>query len=247
MLNATAFEFKKITVRKKFTFGIIFEAVVIALIMAALNFANTKIREDANIFLTLPDVYPLVLRAYSDVILPLKIFALTSDLISHEWGSQTIKNILLRPATRFAVYSGKVLAIFIYAAINLLIAFGVCFILSFIFFTKAQNHFTAFLSYFFTLLPVAVVISFSAFISGLSKSSIASMTILIATYIGMSAASLFSSAFASVAFTNYLGFYKFLFSSGLPFFNALNAFAFLISTGAAFFILGFLLFNSRDA
>jgi hypothetical protein len=73
------------------------------------------------------------------------------------------------------------------------------------------------------------------------------MTILIATYIGMSAASLFSSAFASVAFTNYFGFYKFLFSSGLPFFRAFNAFAFLISTGAAFFILGFLLFNNRDA
>jgi ABC-2 type transport system permease protein len=245
MLNATAFEFKKITSRKKFTFGLVFEAGVIVLIMLALNFANTKIQDNASILLTIPDIYPLALIAYSSVVLPLKIFALTSDLISHEWGSQTIKNILLRPATRFNIYIGKVLAIFIYAALNLFIIFGVCLVLSLIFQTKAQNHFESFFSYFFTLLPISVVISFSAFISGLTKSSIASMVILVATYVGMSAASLISSAFSAVAFTNYLGFHKFLFA-GVPFFNALNAALLLASSGVAFFIFGFLLFNNRD-
>ena len=72
MINATAFELKKITARKKFTLGALFEAAVITLIMIALNFANSKIRENVNVFLTLPDFYPLVLKAYTNVVLRLR-------------------------------------------------------------------------------------------------------------------------------------------------------------------------------
>jgi ABC-2 type transport system permease protein len=152
----------------------------------------------------------------------------------------------LRPAARFSVYCGKLLAIFIYMAINLAAAFLVCLILALVFQTKSQNHFAAFAFYFVALLPISVVISFSAFISGLTKSSIASMLILIVTFIAMSALSLFSSAFSAVAFTNYLDFHKFIFASGLPLLSALNAALLLISSGVAFFIIGFILFDRRD-
>ena len=63
------------------------------------------------------------LSAYRAVLLPLAIFMLAADMLTHELEDKTIKCLLSRPVSRFDAYLAKTLAILCYAAVALAVCF----------------------------------------------------------------------------------------------------------------------------
>lgn len=67
-----------------------------------------------------------------EYILPLLIASVAVDTFSCEFGDKTLKIILLRPISRFKVFTSKIICIGTYIIVNLFIVFIVSSILGFI-------------------------------------------------------------------------------------------------------------------
>jgi len=70
-----------------------------------------------------PNVVFGALSVYRTFLIPLAIFMLSADMLTHEIESKSIKCIIVRPVSRFDIYLAKCLSIFIYIAIALGVGF----------------------------------------------------------------------------------------------------------------------------
>lgn len=250
MLTNINYELKKIFLRKKFLNIIILEMILTAALLVFL-FLNDRfsivlpdMNEPTMFIFKIPNISFVMLSLLFTTILPLTIFMLVSDNISLEFDNNTIKNILLRPASRFKIYTSKLLAFFIYIIINLMAIFLVMLIVKLAFGQDLRTEIQAFFAFLLTAYPMATLICFSAFIAVNLKSSSMTMFILTAIYIGTGLLSLVSTNLRSVLFVNYLSFYKIIFTSSFAL--IINVTFLLLSIGVIFFILGNMSFDKKN-
>lgn len=250
MMTNIKYELRKIFLRKKFLNIIILEAVLITALLVFL-FLNDRfsiflpdMNEPTMFIFKIPNISFVVLSLFLTTILPLTIFMLVSDNISLEFDNNTIKNILLRPATKFTIYTSKLIAFFIYILINLIVIFVVMLIIKVIFGQNLRTEIQAFFAFLLTAYPMATLICFSAFIAVNIKSSSMTMFILTGIYIGTGLLSLISTNLRSILFVNYLSFYKIIFTSSFSL--IINVSLLLLSIGVIFFILGNMSFDKKN-
>ena len=124
VLVAMQNELRKIFWRPKYCILLIIYALIglgAGLSGFSVGGAGTGTGTVAEILVTVRGPNPLfsALTIYRSFLIPLAIFMLSADVITHELESKSIKCALVRPVSRFDVYLAKSLAILAYIAIAL--------------------------------------------------------------------------------------------------------------------------------
>jgi ABC-2 type transport system permease protein len=219
--------------------------IVLVTLLGSLNWQSFDISGTILKF-DLPNLYFNFLPVLSTFLLPVTIFMLVSDTVSLEFENNTIKNIFLRPASRFNIYLGKNLAITLYVLINLMIVYLASLVLKVAYTMSFDSVLEGFLAYAITIIPLFAFVVFCSFVACKVKSSSLTMFLLLICYLLMAFLSAYSSAIRSVLFVNYIGYYKFFIGNILPIKYILNSTLLILSNVLIFFILGYLIFDKRD-
>jgi ABC-2 type transport system permease protein len=213
------------------------------------------------------------LSACRSVLLPLAVFMLAADSVTHELESKSIKCVLTRPVSRFDAYLAKSLAILCYVAVSLAACFAVAaawqmFVPGFSGANgavapgsaayaagisrsgagapSASALAEAFAAYALTLVPMAAFVSLATFIATLVKSPALVMFLCIASYGALAFAGTFLNGVGAALFTTYTSWYRMWLGYRLPWRSLLSAVGLLCSTCVIFFGLGYLIFERKD-
>lgn len=188
------------------------------------------------------------LPLFANLLLPLLIFMGVSDLFTAEFADNTIKASLIRPIHRAKLYMAKILAISLYVALYLGVILMVGEITGLI--SGAVRtpgaFFSAIAAYALTLVPLFIMIVFSALISLLFRSGSLVMFLLILSLLFMYALPLLLPRITDLLFTNYLTWHR-LWLGSLPVFGRmLNICLIILGYGTVFTFSGMMLFEKRD-
>lgn len=187
----------------------------------------------------------LVLSVLNSVILPMIVFTMSADIISHEFSDQTIKAGLLRPINRTVLFLSKWFAVAL---------FGVCCLgISFIFgglpsiILHQVDFFAALISYVVSILPMCVFAAMSALISTVISSPAMSMFLSVVAYLILNATSFISSFLGVIFFTAHVNWYKMFLSSlaSLPMANIVNLSVMMAAYTIFFLIIGNIAFSAK--
>ena len=184
----------------------------------------------------------------ANLLLPLLIFMGASDLFTTEFSDLTIKATLIRPIHRIKVYLSKVFAILFYVTLYLGVILVIGEITGFISgaVRTPKAFFLAIAAYALTLVPLFILIVFSALIALLFKSSTFVMFVLIFSMLFLGALSLILPVTRDMLFTNYLLWHKLWLGSVPAFGRMLNICLILFGYGATFTFGGMMIFERRD-
>ncbi|MCL2397777.1 MAG: ABC transporter permease subunit [Defluviitaleaceae bacterium] len=241
-------ELIKLLRRKKY---IVFLAigVLICIIWAALGGAMSGfIGRMGHLTINLTPTPMGALSFFLQLLIPLLIFMGATDLITVEGAEGTMKGMICRPAERWKLYTGKLLAIMTYVAIYLACVFVVSAILSQVFGRPlgAGELFAAFAAYMLTIPPLAVLAAFAALVALMGRSGTLTMLLLIAAYLAMSVLPIIFPVLAQLLFTSYLGWHR-LWIGALPQGARLvHIITILLGYGTVFFVAGSLIFERKE-
>lgn len=241
IIKTTKYELSKIFGKKKYTAILFFE--ILFFIVSGLLIYNFSLESFTT---SLPTLFFTALSAFLLIIFPVTVFMMVSDLITLEFEDLTIKNIFLRPVSRFTIYISKNLAICIYMMLNLLVVYFSILFIKLLFSGSAEFALTGLFSYIVSIVPISVFIVAGAFIATCVSSSSMTMFLLLIIYILLTAASIYSSSLFSILFINYTRYYTLFIGNAMPLKHILTVTFLLLSNFIIFFILGFLNFDKKE-
>lgn len=190
-----------------------------------------------------------ILGIFTNYILPLLIASVAVDTFSCEFGDKTLKIILLRPISRFKVFTSKIICIGAYIIVNLFIVFIVSSILGFI--IKGNERFlynfsSGLFEYFVSVVPMFCIAIAAGFIAQFFKSSSGALVISIIIYIALSATSIFFPSIIKIFLTSYTDWYLLWLGSSNLGREICNDFIIILSYCMIFFAGGFYLFDKKE-
>ena len=241
-------ELSKLILRKKYIVFLIFGALVCIIWVALAGVASNLVGQFGGVFINLMPTPTGVLPFFLRFIIPLLIFMSVTDLITAEGAENTMKAMLCRPVERWKLYTGKLLAVLTYTAIYLVCVFVVSAVLnqSLSRTLDFRELLSAFLSYGLSILPLAVLISFAAFVALFGRSTTLTMLSLIALFFVMNILPIIFPIFNELLFTAYLGWHR-LWIGVLPEATRLiHSLIILISYGVVFYMAGSLVFERKE-
>lgn len=119
--------------------------------------------------------FPLwMLGLFASALLPLTLFLLAADMFAGEVGANTLKLVLTRPITRFAIFGSKVLALAVFLAAELVIV-GVVSTGAGWFIgadRTAQGLFDGLLAYAVAFMPLLAILCFAALLAQVFRSAL---------------------------------------------------------------------------
>ena len=185
---------------------------------------------------------------FLQVMIPFLMFMGMTDLITVEGADNTMKAMICRPVERWKLYFSKILSVLTYAAMYLLCVFIICAVLNQIFGKpiSISEFFISLASYAITLVPLAILASYAAFVAILGKSGTLTMFILLLSYLLMSVLPVFFPVLTEMLFTSYLGWYR-LWIGALPRATKLvHMLLIVLGYGVTFLTAGSLLYDRKD-
>jgi ABC-2 type transport system permease protein len=234
--------------RKKYTVFLIL-GLCLCLLWAALGrVASGFAARQGGLSLTLAPTPMGSLPFFLQVLVPFLMFMGVTDAITVEGAENTMRAVLCRPAERWKVHASKLLAVLSYAALYLVCVFVFSAILNQIFGKplSAAALLTALASYALTLIPLAVLVCFAAFVALWGKSGTLTMFLLLLIYLLLNVLPLFFPILTEILFTSYLSWYR-LWIGALPgSFKLLQMLLTVLGWGVAFFTAGSLLFDRKE-
>ena len=241
-------EWSKLISRKKYIVFLII-GLVICLIWAVVGqlVTNLMLRHGGVLFTIAPT--PMgVLPFFLQILVPFLIFMAVTDLITVEGSDNTMKAMVCRPAERWKIYIAKILAVTAYAAFYLGCIFIISTILNQIFGRPLgiSSFFVSLVSYALSVVPLAILAAFAAFIAVLGKSSTLTMFLLLMIYLAKSVLPVFFPLLSEMLFTSYLGWHR-IWVGFLPDASRLiHMLIVVFSYGVVFFTAGSLIFDRKD-
>jgi len=175
------------------------------------------------------------------------MFMGVTDLITIEGADNTMKAMIYRPVERWKLYFSKILAVITYAALYLACVFIVSAALNQIFGRplSVSGLFTALASYALTLIPLAILASFAAFVALIGRSGTLTMFLLLVIYLLLSVLPFFFPVLSEMLFTSYLSWYS-LWIGALPAASKLlHMLIIVFGYGVVFLTAGSLLFDRK--
>lgn len=204
IIISTKSEFIKLLSRFK-NRVLLFLIAVISLFIALFSSGGLSV-DIAGVSLRFYNGAFIVLDQLNRVVIPLIVFMLCSDIISHEFSDSTIKAGLLRPVNKTTLFTSKWLAV---------VLFGVCCLgVSFIFggiisVTLGQmNIITALTAYIVSIIPLCACAAMAALISSIITAPALAMFISIVVYILLNCAGFISSSWGVIFYTAHVNWYK---------------------------------------
>jgi len=188
-----------------------------------------------------------VLSFFLQILIPFLMFMGVTDLITVEGAEYTMKAMIYRPVERWKLYFSKILAVITYAALYLACVFIVSAALNQIFGRplSVSGLFTALASYALTLIPLAILASFAAFVALIGRSGTLTMFLLLVIYLLLSVLPFFFPVLSEMLFTSYLSWYS-LWIGALPAASKLlHMLIIVFGYGVVFLTAGSLLFDRK--
>ena len=241
-------ECDKLLHRKKYTVFLCVGVAICVIWTLLGNLLSNFIRMQSGLSFIFAPTPMGALPFFLQIFVPFLMFMGICDLVTVEGAENTMKAILCRPVERWKLYASKILAVEAYAAIYLGAIFAVCAVLTQLSGRPlgAKEFFIALASYALTLVPLAVLASFSALIALFGRSGSLTMFLLIVLYILLNALPIVFPALTELLFTSYLGWHR-LWIGALPSAAKLaHMLLIVLGYGTVFFTAGSLLFDQKE-
>ncbi|WP_274364059.1 ABC transporter permease [Paenibacillus thermotolerans] len=194
--------------------------------------------------------FPLVvLSMFSHTILPLFATFAAIDMFNGEFSSNTMKITLMRPVSRFGVFSAKVLnlASFIIANLAFFMALSV---LAGVIFNPSSAGLSDFarivLSYGATFFPVFVFSLLVVLLSNVIRGGLAVFFLSILIYIGFTFAGIVFSGYSSFLITSMFDWYTLWISETVNWYKIVRQLLIMSGCGIMLFTAGYYLFDRKD-
>lgn len=190
----------------------------------------------------------LMVSLFTSVLLPLFLGMAAIDLFTGEVQSRTMNWILLRPIARWKVYVSKVLALAVYLATHLGIAwlssvFASVWLANDSLLTGAVEGLQAFG---LSLFPLFAFVLLVVFIAQWFKSSSSALVFAILLYLAAVFVPIWFPKLAALSPTYYFDWYKRWMGSAVSDWKLMRSSLFLASFASLFFSLGLTMFEKRD-
>jgi len=190
--NGAVVELKKIFGHKKYLVLLILQIIIFGL-----SSINTGVATSTKIMAASTKLYFI-----NYLVIPLMVFMLAADVFPQEFNDLSIKNVMLRPISRFKIFVSKILAIIDFMFINLGLLGITVTLVGRAFSLKVIALYLA------NILPCLAFAALGIFIALIFKTSTLSMFISIVVYLSMILLQLYNTTMGAMLFTSQLGFYK---------------------------------------
>ncbi|MDP4133454.1 MAG: ABC transporter permease [Bacillota bacterium] len=236
-------ELYKISKKKKITVTIILS--VLAVILTGI--VVYAINRFAGIRITGYSEFPtLALSVFSYTLIPLFTAFVCIDMFSSEFVEQTIKITLTGPASRFKVFTAKVLAAATFIAANLLFVMLITLIVSLFINGIPTDLFKIILSYIFEFFPIFVFALMIILICNITKGTVSAFMISILVFLLLNGLGIVFSAYKSFLFTSAFDWYKLFLGSYINFHKIFRVFVILCGYGIMLFGISNYLFDKKE-
>ncbi|MFC5451243.1 ABC transporter permease [Paenibacillus aestuarii] len=191
----------------------------------------------------------VVLQFFSYTILPLFATFVAIDMFNGEASNNTMKLTLLRPVSRFGVFSAKVLNLALFIAGNLLFVMLISMLAGFIFnpsTASLSGVFKVIASYVLTFFPVFVFALIVVVLANVIQGGLAVFFLSILVFIAFNFLGIAFSAYSSFFVTSMFDWYFLWISESMNYFKIIRQVLILASCGMMLFTTGFYLFDRKD-
>jgi ABC-2 type transport system permease protein len=239
-------ELVKLVKKKKILAAVIFS--VIAVLTGQL--AVTTIKHGLGLRVVGSTEFPLVvLSLITYTILPLFATFVAIDMFNGEFSANTMKLTLLRPVSRFSVFSAKVANLAIFIAANLALVM-VLSLLTGIMFNMTSISFIGiwrvFLSYGATFLPIFVFALLVVCLGNVLRGGLAVFFLSVLAFVVLWVLGAFFSVYSSFFITSMFDWYTLWISDTLNWAKILRQALILSGCGIMLFTAGFYLFDRKE-
>ncbi|MGG1550922.1 ABC transporter permease [Paenibacillus ferrarius] len=194
--------------------------------------------------------FPLVvLQFFSYTILPLFATFVAIDMFNGETSSNTMKITLLRPVSRFGVFSAKVLNLALFIAGMLLFVMVISLLAGLIFnpsTASLSGIFKVILSYILTFFPVFVFALIVVLLANLIQGGLAVFFLSILVFIAFNFLGIIFSAYSSFFVTSMFDWYMLWISETTNVFKIFRQVLIIAGCGIMLFTTGYYLFDRKD-
>jgi len=236
-------ELYKISKKKKVvvSFILTLAAVIIAAIIAfCLNsFAGIRVTGSSEFSL-------LVLSVLSYTLIPLFTAFICIDMFGGEFVEQTMKLTLTRPASRFKVFTGKVLAAASFIIANLLMVMILSVTASFFINGTSFNILKIILSYVLAFFPIFVFALMVILITNCTKGTTSAFMLSVLVFLLFTGLGIAFPYYKSFLFTSLFDWYKLFLGSYINIYKIIRNFFILCGYCIMLFGLGYYLFEKKD-
>lgn len=228
--------------------AVLFVLTALITIFAAVLVSNFESR--LGIIAVASSDFPIfVLNLFAGFFLPLFVCMVTADLFAGEMDERTLKISLLRPITRFKVYTAKLCTAGIYIIISLGFIFILSLILSFLLVggnSVIMSLLKGLTAYAAAAVPMLLIAVATAFMAQFFKSSSGVLTFSIFIFIAMKIMAVIFPQYSQFLITSYVDWHL-LWSGGKILTNQiLNLFMFMVSYSIIFLATGFYMFDRKE-
>ncbi|OCT16433.1 hypothetical protein A8709_03115 [Paenibacillus pectinilyticus] len=194
--------------------------------------------------------FPIVVLSFiTYTLLPLFAIFVAIDMFNGESSSNTMKITLLRPVSRFGVFSAKVLNLALFIAGNLLFVMLLSLLAGFIFNPSSASLpgiLKVILSYGLTFFPVFVFALIVVLLSNVIQGGLAVFFLSILVFIVFNSLGIVFSSYSSFFITSMFDWYTLWISETINVFKIFRQILIMSGCGIMVFTTGYYLFDSKD-
>lgn len=246
LTSSTINEWVKLTARKKTVF---FLALITLLPFLVLPIV-LRVQSGLGIAGLDGAEYPVtILNLMTLFVLPLMTFMSVSDSFSGEFGDRTIRAVLLRPVSRFKIFTSKLLSVFLLIVGGLALGLASSSIAA-IFLPATGDRMAGFadaaLAYAAAAIPLFALCTVAVFIATWFKNATGALAIMILVYAAAKLTAFFFPDLTAFSPTAYTDWHRIWIGSSVSVGQISTIFSFLLGCGIVFYTMGFYLFDKKE-
>ncbi len=236
-------EMFKMSKKKKVTAALIFSflsVIVTAIAVYALNnFVGIGITGSSEFSI-------MALTVLSYTFFPLFTAFICVDMFAGEFADNTIKLTITGPASRFKVFSGKILGIAAFIMANLILVMILSLVTSLFINRSMPNLFKILIAYIMEFFPIFIFAFVVVLISNITKGTTSAFMLSVLVFLVFNGAGLVFPYLKSLLFTSAFDWYRLALGSYINFSKILRIFLILLGYGIMLFTAGYYLFENKD-
>lgn len=191
----------------------------------------------------------MVLSVLVSTILPLFTALAAIDAFTGEFSHNTMKIALMRPVSRFKLFTAKVTSVIFFIFINLMLVMVLSTVTGMIFSSVSisiNGLWHIFISYMVTMLPITVFALLVVFFANIFKNSIAAFFMTVILFISFYGFGIAFPKYSSIFVTSMFDWYRLWIGDGISFSTILRKFLIMLGYGIMFYSAGLYIFDKKD-
>ncbi|SFL31204.1 ABC-2 type transport system permease protein [Paenibacillus sp. 1_12] len=239
-------EISKLAARKKM---ILLPALLLLLPIAA-SILLSQLQSGIGIAAISSGDFPqLMLGVYTNFLLPLLIFMAAADMFAGEVQDRTLKITLMRPISRFQVFSSKITVLALFALIILAAALIVSLLAGLVLQARSgmgESVMQAIVSYMAAWFPMTALAIAAALLAQFFRSASGALAICVVLYVALKGLGILYPQLAAYSPTFYTDWHQLWINNGVSAGKLVNASTYLLACCILCFTAAFVMFDKRQ-